>query len=90
MEKTIAAASARRQFGKVLDDVVAKGDDYVVERHGEQVAAVVPIHVYKQLKRSREEFFELLRAGAERANLSPEEADKLAEEAVRAVRAVPG
>ena len=87
MEKTIAAASARRQFGKVLDDVVAKGHNYVVERHGEQVAAVVPMDIYRQMKKEREKFFDKIRAAAERANLTPQEADKLAEEAVRAVRA---
>ena len=46
MERTIGAFDARRQFGKVLNDVIAKGDQYVVERHGEPIAAVVPIHIY--------------------------------------------
>jgi len=86
MEKTIGAFEARRQFGKVLREVVAKGDRFVVERHGEAVAAVVPIEVYEQWKRSRSAFFDKLRQAQQRANLSPQEADALANEAVSAVR----
>lgn len=86
MERTIGAFAVRRQFGKVLRDVVAKGDSYVVERHGEAVAAVVPIEVYKQWKRERSAFFDKLRSAQERANLPPDEAEKMVVEAVKAVR----
>ena len=86
MEKTVPAFEARRQFGKMLQDVLSRGDKFVVERHGEPVAAVVPIEVYEQWKRSREAFFARLRDAAEKANMTPEEADALAEETVQAVR----
>jgi prevent-host-death family protein len=86
MEKTISAFEARRQFGKLLNDISGKGDRVVVERHGEAVAVVVPIEVYEQWKRSRAEFFDRMRAVADRANLTPQEADELAAEAVGAVR----
>ena len=87
MEKTIGAFEIRRQLGRVLQDVAAKGDRFVVERHGEAIAAVVPIEVYEQWKQARSEFFAGVRAVAERASLSPEEADQLVDEAVRAIRA---
>lgn len=87
MEKTIAACDARRQFGKILTDVLTHGDRFVVERDGQPVAAVVPIEVYEQCKKVRSVFFARARAAAQRANLSPDEADQLAEEAVRAMRA---
>lgn len=86
MEKIIGAFEVRRSFGRILQEVSAKGDRVVVERHGEPIAAVVPIEVYNQWKRSRSEFFERMRRAAERANLSAEEADHLALDAVRAVR----
>ncbi len=89
MEKTVGAFEARRNFGEILQEVAARGDRYVVERHGKAVAAVVPVEVYEQWKRARAEFFAKLRALAETANLSPEEADRLASEAVRAVREEP-
>ncbi len=87
MEKTVSAFEARRNFGRILQQVATKGDNVVVERHGEPVAVVVPLHVYEQWQRSRQSFFDKMRVAAERANMSPEEADALAEEAVRAVRA---
>ena len=87
MEKTIGAWQARREFGRILQQVAARGDRIVVERHGEPLAAVVPMEVYEQWKRGRERFFETLQRAARQANLSPEEADALAAEAVAAVRA---
>ncbi len=87
MEKTIGAFIMRRQFGKVLQEVVVRGDRYIVERHGEPVAAVVPIEVYEQWKRARDDFFDKLRAASQRANLTLQEADELTDEAVKAVRA---
>jgi hypothetical protein len=53
----------------------------VLEVGGEAKAVVVPIAVYESWKRARDEFFETMRIAAERANLSPEEADILAAEA---------
>ncbi len=87
MEKIVAAFEARRSFGKMLQDVLTHGDKFVVERHGEAVAAVVPIEVYEQWKQGRAAFFNKIRAAGEHANLTPEEADALAEQAVQAVRA---
>jgi prevent-host-death family protein len=86
MEKVIAAFDARRQFGRLLNDVIAKGDRFVVERHGEPVAAVVPMEVYEQWKQQRDAFFENMRRIAERVNLSEEEAMERADGAVQAVR----
>lgn len=86
MEKKVGAFEAGRQFGRLLNGVSARGEKYVVERHGEPVAAVVPIEVYEQWKRQRRAFFDRLAAIAQQADLSPEEADRLAEEAVAAVR----
>lgn len=89
MEKTIGAFEIRRQFGKILQEVAVKGDRVVVERHGEPIAAVVPMEVYQQWKRSRQAFFDQMRAVSERTNLTEGEADELATEAITAVRATP-
>ncbi len=80
-EKTIGAFAARRQFGKLLQDVMAKGDTFVVERNGEPIAAVVPVRLYEQWKRRREAFFEQIRASAHTAK----EYEDLSEEAVTAL-----
>ncbi len=90
-EKTIAAFEARRQFGKVLQDVAVKGDKFVVERNGEPIAAVVPVRLYEQWKRRREAFFARVRDAAERAkayeDLSEDEVTVLVQEEVQALRA---
>lgn len=84
--KQIGTAEAGRRWTEVIEDVSGKDTHFVVENDGEPVAAVVPIRVFERMKRERKDFFEGLREMAERANLSPEEADALAEEAVQAIR----
>jgi len=88
MEKTVSAFDARRQFGKVLDAVAGKGDSVVVERHGQAVAAVVPIERYNQWKQERERFLDVLDKAQMHADLSPEEAERIALEVVTAARLV--
>lgn len=87
MEKTIAAFEARRQFGKMIREVETQGDSYVVERHGEPVAAVVPLHIYLNAKRKKERLFELIeeaQANAQRnaPDMTDDEVMELALEAV--------
>lgn len=86
MEKTVGAFEIRRNLGRVLQDIAARGDKYIVERQGEAVAVVVPVAVYEQWKQSRNRLFEQLRRAQTHADLSPEEADALAQEAVQAAR----
>ncbi len=86
MEKTIGAFEARRKFGKFLQDVASRGDKIIVERHGEPVAAVVPIELYNQWKRERQRFFDQMREVSQRANLTEEEALQIVTEAQQAVR----
>jgi prevent-host-death family protein len=86
-EKMVPAYEARRQFGKLLQAVVANGDKFVVRKNNEEVAVIVPMRVYTQWKQAREDFFALLEKAQKNANCSPEEAEQLAFEAVRAVRA---
>jgi prevent-host-death family protein len=86
MEKQLGAFEARRQLGRVLKEVAGKGDRYVVEYHGEPVAAIVPMALYEQWKATGQSFFSQLRATAEQANLSEKEGEELVNEAIRAVR----
>jgi prevent-host-death family protein len=86
VDKKIPAFTARRQFGQLLHGVEVKGDRYVVERHGEPVAALVPMAVYEQWQRSRAAFFAKMRKAAEHADLSEDEASALADAAIANVR----
>lgn len=87
MVKTLSAWEARRQFGKVLRKVSRDNDSFIVESHGEPVAAVVPIRILEAWERERQAFFDDMRATAERVNLSQDEADTIINEAIQAVRA---
>lgn len=92
MEKKIAAFEARRQFGKMIREVETHGASYVVERHGEPVAAVVPLRVYERWKQERDEFLEILHSAQQNSleydpDMTEEKAMEIALEAVAAVRA---
>ena len=82
----MGAFEARRNFGKLLNDVGYKGACIVVEKNGEKLVAIVPIEVLESWKQNRKELFDTIRQMQQEANLSPEEADKLAAEAVRVTR----
>lgn len=86
LEKVASAYEVRRNFGKIIQNVLAKGERYLVQRHGETVAVVVPVAVYEQWQQSRERFFAALRTAQQNATLQPDEAEILAAEAVTAVR----
>lgn len=86
-EKTIAAYEARRQFGKMLRDVEVKGDNYVVERHGEPVAALVPLRLYEGWKREHEEFMEVLDDAPGGVDMTDDELLAYAVQLVHEVRA---
>lgn len=86
MVKTLSAWEARRQFGKVLRDVIRDGESFVVESHGEPVAAVVPLHVLQSWERERQAFFDHMREVSARAGRSDEEAAAIVATAIDRVR----
>lgn len=53
--KHISVADVKARFASVLDDVLHRGERYVIERHGREVAAIVGLAELKQLDRARPE-----------------------------------
>ena len=86
MEKKLGVTEARKELSNIVEQVQYRGNSYVISRYGKPAAAVVPIEVYESWQRQREEFFELIRDLQREADLSPEEADRVAREAVTGVR----
>lgn len=43
MVKKVNALNARKKLGQLLEEVYYKGDQYIIERAGRPMAAVVPI-----------------------------------------------
>jgi len=87
MEKTISALEARRKLGQLLEEVFYQGHQFIVERAGKPMAAVVPLSQYRQWKERREQFFALVDEARERnQSVPPEVVEAEVEEALRAVR----
>jgi prevent-host-death family protein len=87
MYKTISALKARQNLGQVMNEVALKGDDYIIERAGKPLVAVIPMEKYQSLQRDWDEFFEgLAEMSANVKEQDYEVVDKLVDEAVRAAR----
>jgi len=86
MEKELGVTKAREQFGELVEQVQYKGDSIIINRNGKPAAAIVPIDVYETWKKERKNFFDQIRQMQSNAGLEPDEADKLALEAVSKVR----
>ena len=86
MEKVLGITKAREDFSTIVEQVQHQGDAYIINRHGKPAAAVVPVQVYEEWKRQRQEFFEFIRNAQQEANLTPEEADQIAQQAIKAAR----
>jgi len=87
MYKKISALKARQNLGQVMNEVALKGDDYIIERAGKPLVALIPMEKYQSLQKETEEFFEAL--SKVRSNLKEEDEkdmDRLVEEAVRPYR----
>lgn len=87
MRQALGVTEARKEFSTIIEQVQYRGDSYIINRYGKPAAAVVPIEVYESWKRQREAFFDLIRDLQGEADLSPEEAERVAREAIAASRA---
>ncbi len=87
MEKVLGVTQARAELSTLVEQVQHQGDTYIINRHGKPAAAIVPIQVYEEWKRQRNEFFEFIRQAQQQADLEPQEAEQIAAEAVKAARA---
>ncbi len=86
MSKTISAWEARRNFGKVMNEVAVNQATLVVESHGSARMALVPTYILEDWEARRQHLFETWESSAKAANLSEDEAASLAQEAVDWVR----
>jgi len=78
---------ARGKLGQILEEVYYRGDQYVIERAGKPMAAVVPIEQYEQWRKEREAFFEAVDAiRSENTDVPPERVMQDVAAAKRAAR----
>ena len=60
MEKTINALKVRQNLGTLLNEVLLKNDQFIIERNGKPMAAVIPVWQFKQWKEKRKAFFRMI------------------------------
>ena len=86
MEKVIGITEIRTEIGTIVEKVHNRGDVYIIQRHGKPAAAVVPLEIYEQWKRERDAFFDTIRGVSENVDLTPDQAGRIASEAIASVR----
>ncbi|MBT9537833.1 MAG: type II toxin-antitoxin system Phd/YefM family antitoxin [Nitrospirae bacterium] len=60
MLKTISAIKVRQNLGQVMNEVALKDDEYIIERAGKPLVAIIPIEQYQGMKKERKEFFQMV------------------------------
>jgi prevent-host-death family protein len=85
--KKVNALKARQNLGQLLEEVYYKGDQYIIERAGKPMAAVVPVWQLEEWQKRRERFFSMVEeTQAKNQEVQPEVIAQEVREAVQAVR----
>jgi prevent-host-death family protein len=87
MYRRISALKARQNLGQVMNEVALRGDEYIIERAGKPLVAIISVEKYQSMQEELEGFFESL--GEMRANVKKEDSnvmDSLINEAVKSYR----
>ncbi len=87
MLKTISAIKVRQNLGQVMNEVALKNDEYIIERAGKPLVAIISIEQYQGMKKERKEFFQMvdeIQKGTKKASGSLIDAE--IEEAVQSYR----
>ena len=86
MTRKISTLEVRRQLGDILNRVALRHDQYIIERKGQALAAVVPVERLEQMQRAAElHLLDVLER--QEPAISQSEADALANEAKHRSRA---
>ncbi|GAG07252.1 unnamed protein product [marine sediment metagenome] len=55
--KVVTALKARQIFGTIMNAVSFRNDQYIVERKGMPMVAIIPVKKFKQIDKARQRFF---------------------------------
>jgi len=55
MRKKISALKARQNLGQIMNEVALRGDDYIIERAGKPLVAIIAMEKYQRLLEDQEE-----------------------------------
>ena len=83
--KVVTALKARKIFGTIMNGVFFGNDQYIVERKGVPMVAIIPIKKYKQMEKARQRFFSnMARISDSFAGEDPNRLDDILDEATQA------
>jgi len=89
MLKKISAMKARQNLGQIMNEVSLKGDDYIIERAGKPLVAVVSMEKFQTLQKDKDAAMSALeQIWGKIKNEGPKSIAKTVNEAVKAARAV--
>jgi antitoxin (DNA-binding transcriptional repressor) of toxin-antitoxin stability system len=89
MTEKVSTIDVQRRIGDLLNRVALRHNEFVIERKGKSLAALVPVERLEQMRRfARHHALQSLEQQA-RGRLSDEQAMQLALEAQRAARKAP-
>jgi prevent-host-death family protein len=87
MLKRISAMKVRQNLGQVMNEVAIRGDDYIVERAGKPVVAIIPMEKYEKLQQDLDDFYGMVKEFQKSVkDVDPKELDGAIEEAVQAAK----
>lgn len=87
MIKTLTAIKARQNLGELLEEVYYNGDQFIIERAGKPMAAVVPLWQVQARKKHQERVSGMLDKLWESApKIKSATSEREVAEAIRAVR----
>ena len=88
MEKTVNAVQARKQLGRLLEEVFYQSQHVIIERAGRPMAVLVPLEQYRQWQEQRNAFFAMVDEVRQRTrDIPPEELEAVIAEASAAAKA---
>ncbi|MDQ3927861.1 MAG: hypothetical protein M3328_01810 [Chloroflexota bacterium] len=85
--RKVTVEEAKLNLGELLEELASGKGELLIQRDADSVFVVLPLDAYERKRLARESVARTLEEMGRTANLDPEEADKLAEEAVQWARA---
>jgi prevent-host-death family protein len=87
MQKKISAMKARQNLGQIMNEVAIRGDDYIIERAGKPLVAIIDMEKYQRIEEERQEALQAVRSiWGKMEGADAEEVEETIEEAIRARR----
>jgi prevent-host-death family protein len=87
MQKKVSAMKARQNLGQIMNEVAIRGDDYIIERAGKPLVAIIDMEKYQRIEEERQEALQAVSSiWGKMEGADAEEVEETIEEAIRARR----